>query len=158
MQRIHQSAALLFMVGSVFVVWEAWKLDYYSKLGPGAGFFPFWLGLFFGVLSFVWLVQVSLQSGRPKEGAFLPREGGTRRILLILASLVVLGCLMNLIGFQLTMFLFLVFLLMILGRQKLLVTLIIALPCSVGVYHVFVTYLDVPLPVASLAFLANLGL
>lgn len=158
MQRIQQIAALLFMVGSALVVWEAWNFEYYSKLGPGAGFFPFWLGTTLGVLSFIWLVQVSRRSGKPKEGAFLPKEGGTGRILSILASLVVLGCLMNLIGFQLTMLLFLVFLLMILGRQKLMVSLIIALLGSVGLYHVFVRYLDVPLPVASLAFLASLGL
>lgn len=158
MQRVHQIAALLFMVGSALVVWEAWNLEYYSKLGPGAGFFPFWLGTFLGVLSFVWLVQVSKQSGKPKEGAFLPKEGGIGRILSVLVALVVLGGLMNLIGFQLAMFLFLVFLLMIPGRQKLLVTLIIALLGSVGVYHVFVRYLDVSLPVASFAVLANLGL
>ena len=157
MQRIHQLAALLFMIGSVFVVWEAWNLEYYSKLGPGAGFFPFWLGTTLGILSFVWLVQVSRRSGKPKDGAFLPREGGTGRIVAILASLVVLGGLMKFIGFQLTMFLFMVFLLMFLGRQKLVMTLIVALSCSVGVYHVFVRYLDVPLPTASLALLAKLG-
>ncbi len=157
MQRIHQIAALLFMIGSAFVVWEAWNLEYYSKLGPGAGFFPFWLGTTLGILSFVWLVQVSRRSGKPKDDAFLPREGGTGRIVSILASLVVLGGLMKFIGFQLTMFLFMVFLLMFLGRQKLVMTLIVALSCSVGVYHVFVRYLDVPLPTASLAFLAKLG-
>lgn len=158
MQRIHQIAALLCIVGSALVVWEARNLEYYSKLGPGAGFFPFWLGTFLGVLSFVWLVQVSRQSGKPKEGTFLPKDGGIGRILSVLAALVVLGSLMNLIGFQLTMFLFLVFLLMIPGRQKLWVTLIIALLGSVGVYHVFGSYLDVPLPAASIPFLANLGL
>jgi putative tricarboxylic transport membrane protein len=158
MQRIHQIAALLAMIGSAFVVWEAWDLEYYSKLGPGAGFFPFWLGTTLGVLSLIWLVQVSRRSGKPNEGSFLPSEGGTGRIVLILASLVILGGLMNLIGFQLSMFLYMVFLLMVLGRQKLLMTVIVALACSVGVYHVFVRYLDVPLPVASFAFLANLGL
>lgn len=157
MQRIHQIAALLFMIGSAFVIWEALNLEYYSKLGPGAGFFPFWLGVAFGVLSLTWLSQVSRESGKPKEGAFLPKEGGTGRILSILASLVVLSCLMKVIGFQATMFLFLVFLLVVLGRQKPLVTLIIALLGSVGLYHLFVRYLDVPLPVASLAGLAKLG-
>ncbi len=145
------------MAGSAFVVWEAWNLQYYSKLGPGAGFFPFWLGTTLGVLSFVWLIQVSRGSGKPKNGAFLPQEGGTGRIVSILASLVVLGALMNLIGFQLTMFLFMVFLLMFLGRQKLVMTLVVALSCSVGVHYVFVRYLDVPLPAASFAFLAKLG-
>ena len=158
MQRVHQIAALLFMGGSALVVWEALNLEYYSKLGPGAGFFPFWLGLLFGALSLVWLVQVSRDSGKPKEETFLPREGGTGRILSILAALAILGGLMNLLGFQLTMFLFLAFLLTVLGRQRIAMTLIVALSCSVGVYHVFVRYLDVPLPAASFAILAGLGL
>ncbi len=158
MHRIHQIAAVLFMAGSVLVVWEALNLEYYSKLGPGAGFFPFWLGTALGVLSFIWLVQVSRPSGKPKERPFLPRDGGTWRIVSILASLVVVSGLMNVIGFQLTMFLFLFYLLMILGRQKLVITSIIGLAGSVGVYHLFVNYLDVPLPVASFAALANLGL
>ena len=66
--------------------------------------------------------------------------------------------LMNLLGFQLTMFLFLVFLLMVLGRQALWVTLVVALLGSVGVYHLFGGYLDVSLPAATVKFLANLGL
>jgi hypothetical protein len=67
------------------------------------------------------------------------------------------SALMNLLGFQLAMFLFMLFMLMILGRQTIWTTLIIATVCSVGVYHLFGRYLDVQLPAASLAFLARLG-
>ena len=158
MQRIHQIAALGFMASSAFVVWESLDLEYYSNLGPGPGFFPFWLGTVLGMLSLVWLVQVSGRSGRPKDGAFLPGRAGIVRIVSSLAALVALAGLMNPLGFQLAMFLFLVFLLMVLGRQRLWVTLIIGLLGSVGVYHVFGSYLDVSLPVSSMAILANLGL
>ncbi len=56
------------------------------------------------------------------------------------------------------MFLFMVFLLVVLGRQSLWVSVIAALVCSVGVYHLFGGYLDVALPAASLKWLAGLGL
>jgi len=158
MQRIHQIAALCFMVFSALVVWESVDLEYYSELGPGPGFFPFWLGTGLGALSLFWLVQVSGRLGRPKEGAFLPQQGGIVRILSSMAALVALAGLMNRLGFQLTMFLFLVFLLMALGRQRLWVTLIIAFLGSVGVYHLFGSYLDVTLPLSSMEILANLGL
>lgn len=158
MQRIHQIAALLFMVISALVIWESRNLDYYTKLGPGAGFFPFWVGTVLEGLSLVWLIQVSGRSGRPKDGDFLPKQGGIVRILSTLAALVVIAGFMNTLGFQLMMFLFLVFLLMVLGRQRLWVTLIVALLGSVGIYHMFGSYLDVSLPVASLSILANLGL
>ena len=133
-------------------------MEYYTKLGPGAGFFPFWLAAALGMLAVVWLIQVSRRSGAPKEGAFFPKRAGLIQIVSILASLLVMAGLMTPIGFQLSMFLFLVFLLGVLGRQKLWVTLVIAILGSVGVFHVFGGYLDVPLPAASIPFLANLGL
>jgi putative tricarboxylic transport membrane protein len=80
------------------------------------------------------------------------------RILSILAALAAMAGFMNLLGFQLTMFFFLVFLLMVLGRQALWVTLVVALLGSVGVYRLFGGYLDVSLPAAGVKFLANLGL
>jgi putative tricarboxylic transport membrane protein len=158
MQRIHQAAALCFVALSVFVVWESWNLEYYTNLGPGPGFFPLWLGITIGGLSLVWLVQVSGRKGRPKDVGFLPQRAGIVRILSILAALTAIAGVMNLLGFQLTMFLFLVFLLRVLGRQALWVTLAVASLCSVGVYHLFGSYLDVALPAASVTFLARLGL
>lgn len=119
MQRIHRTAAFTFLAFSAFVVWESWNLEYYTKLGPGPGFFPFWLGVAMGGLSLVWLVQVSRRPGRAKDGVFLPQRAGIGRILSILAALTALGALMNLLGFQLPMFLFLIFLLKVLKRQTL---------------------------------------
>jgi putative tricarboxylic transport membrane protein len=158
MQRIHQAAALSFLLFSALVMWASWGMDYYTKLGPGSGFFPFWLGISTGVLSFIWLIQVSLRSGRPKDAAFLPERTGIGRILAILAALATMAALMDLLGFQIMMFALIFFLLMVLGEQKLWVTLVIALVGSVGVYHVFSRYLDVQLPAAAVKFLAHLGL
>lgn len=158
MQRIHQAAALTFMALSGFVVVASLKMEYYTTLGPGPGFFPFWLGLVLGGLSLVWFFQVSGKSGRPEDGAFLPGKKGILQILCILLALFASAFLMDIIGFQLTMFLFLVFLLRVLGQSSLWMTLIIAVIFSVGVYRVFGGYLDVQLPAASLAALSALGL
>jgi hypothetical protein len=100
-----------------------------------------------GALSLVWLAQVLAQKGSPEDAAILPERAGIARILSTLAALVAVAGFMNLIGFQLAMFLFLVFLLRFLGRQALWVTLVVAL-----------LYLDVPLPSAAVKFLAPLGL
>ena len=158
MQRIYQAAALGFITLSTFVVWESWNLEYYTTLGPGPGFFPLWLGVAMWGLSLVWLVQVSGRSGRAKGVALFHERAGIVRILSIIAALTVMAGFMNLLGFQLMMFLFLIFLLMVLGRQSLWVTLVTALLGSVGLFHLFVSYLDVPLPVATVRLLANLGL
>jgi putative tricarboxylic transport membrane protein len=159
MHRKHQIAALSFLAFSAYLMWESWNnMEYYTPLGPGAGFFPFWLGAILGGLGIVWLVQVSRRLGNTEEGPSLPPRGGIVRILSIIVSVGAVSALMDFLGFQLAMFLFMIFMLMILGRQTIWTTLIIALMCSVGVYHVFGRYLDVQLPAASLAFLAHLGL
>jgi putative tricarboxylic transport membrane protein len=149
---------LFFLALSAFYLWESWKMEYYTPLGPGTGFFPFWLGLVLGGLGIVWLVQVSRRAGKKEENVSLPDRGGIARILSIIVSLAAVSALLDPLGFQLTMFLFMVFMLMILGRQTIWLTLIIALVCSVGVYHVFGRYLDVQLPASSWTLIAGIGL
>jgi len=158
MHWVYRIAGFCFVALSAFVVWESWSLEYYTNLGPGPGFFPLWLGVVMGALSLVWLAQVFVRKGGPGDVAILPERTGIVRILSTLAALVGMAGLMNLLGFQLTMFLFLVFLLKGLGRQPLWLTLVVALLGSVGVYHLFGAYLDLPLPAATVKFLAKLGL
>ncbi len=71
MQRIQQGAAVCFVIFSALVVWGSLSLEYYTKLGTGAGFFPLWLGVAMGGLSLVWLAQVSRRTGKPPSTASL---------------------------------------------------------------------------------------
>ncbi|OHE23622.1 MAG: hypothetical protein A2X92_07375 [Syntrophus sp. GWC2_56_31] len=157
MQRVQRAAAVCFIALSGYVCIAAIGMEYYTKLGPGPGFFPFWLGSIMGGLSIVWLIQLFRQSEKSNEGRFLPEKKGVIQIVLILAALAATAV-MSVIGFQLTMFLFMVFLLRVLGRSSVWTTLSIALVCSVGVFHLFGRYLDVQLPASSLSMLAALGL
>ncbi len=158
MQKTTRSAAVVFAVFSAAIVWGSWNLEYYTTLGPGPGFFPFWLGAVLGLLSLVWLFQMRRTTETSKDAAFFPERWGIVRILSIVAALALMAFLMDFIGFQSAMFLFVIFMLTVLGKQSPWLTLIIALLCSVGVYHVFGQYLDVTLPASSVAFLAKLGL
>jgi putative tricarboxylic transport membrane protein len=158
MKRVYQTATFAFAALSAFVVWESRSLEYYTNLGPGPGFFPFWLGLVMGGLSLAWLAQVFAGKEEAQGAALLPDRAGVRRILSTLAALGGMAGLMNLLGFQLTMFLFLVFVLKVLGRQGLWITLIVALLGSAGIYRLFGAYLDVPLPGAAVKLLARWGL
>ena len=158
MKRANQSTAIIFMALSAYIVWYSLTLEYYTTLGPGPGFFPLWLGVAMGILSLAWFVQVIMLPGQSKSTDFLPKRSGIIRILSIIAALVIISYLMDIFGFQLMMFLFLVFLLIILGRQPIWLTIIVSILGSFGVYHLFGGYLDVSLPVASVSILAKLGL
>ncbi len=158
MRRVYQVASLVLIGVGVYVVQEARDMTLYTSMGPGPGFFPFWLGLSFIGLSIVWLFQVSLQPQGPMEQGFVPSRGGVFRIVSILAALVLFSQLLDIVGFQLLMFAFLLFLLIALGRQKPLLTVLVSLAGSFGVYQVFTRWLDVHLPESSIELLRNLGL
>jgi putative tricarboxylic transport membrane protein len=158
MQRIHQVSALIFMALSGYMMWESWELEYYTPVGPGAGFFPFWLGVVMGAMSLTWLVQVSRPAGKPEEGKFFPDFKGRLQIISMITALVLTSLLIELLGFQLTVFLFFIFMLLFIGKQSIWMSLVISVISSVGVYHVFVRFLDVRLPLSSLSLLNQLGL
>ena len=79
-------------------------------------------------------------------------------VLGIVGGLILLAALMDLLGFQISMALFLFAELMFLGRQKWWLSAVIALVGSVGTFALFDRVLGVLLPLSSLPFLSGLGL
>lgn len=158
MRRANQVTSGLFLALGLFVLLEALNLEYWSPLGPGPGFFPFWLGLTLSLLATGWLVKSTRGPDEPLPEGFFPDSFGAMRIVSIVVALIVLAFLFEFLGFQVTMFAFLLFLLVALGRQALPLTLVLSLVGSFGTYQVFTRYLDVQLPAASIEALRNLGL
>ncbi len=158
MKRVNQIVAALFLCFAGFEIFQASKLRYYSTLGPGPGFFPLWLGILFAILTVLWLVQVS-RSGEvelPKD--FFPARDSALRVAAVLLALALVTFTLDLIGFRLIMLVMLGFLLTALGRQNLLVTVVIAVLGSFGLHYALTTWLGMSLPNASIEFLTRLGL
>jgi hypothetical protein len=83
MRRVYQIPGLAFLAFSAYLVFESRQMEYYADLGPGPGFFPFWLGVLLAVLSLVWLVQVSVAPARPVDAGVFPDRWGTLRVVAI---------------------------------------------------------------------------
>lgn len=158
MRRLYQAAGLVFLALAVFTAAQAREYTYFTPIGPGAGFFPFWLGVGLAALSLTWFVNVSFQPVEPMPSDFVPDRAGTMRIISLLVALVLFTWLLHPLGFRLAMLGFLLFLLSALGRQHLAVTAALALAGSFGVYEAFQRWLGVHLPVSSIEFLESLGL
>lgn len=158
MKAAQLLAGLIFLAASVYVMTEALKLKYYDAIGPGAGFFPFWLGLALGLLSLGWLVQVWRGDGGDLGERFLSSRQGMGRVAVIVLALVLFVALLGPIGFRLAMLGFLLFMLTVLGRKNLLAKVVIALLGSFGFYYAFYNWLGVPLPSARFELLQRLGL
>jgi putative tricarboxylic transport membrane protein len=132
----------------------------YWRTGPGPGFFPLWLGVLLCVLAVLWARQVLRPATSDAEPESTPEEGPAQRrqAALVLAGLVVLVPLLDLLGYQLSMFLFVLYVLLVVSRRKPLGALVLAALAGFGVYALFANVLQVYLPTASLGFLAQLGL
>lgn len=155
-------AAVVAVLGAV-TIFGSLPLGYWTALGPGPGFFPLWLGILLAVLGAVWAVTEvrSWRSDAPARTADdqeEPPEYSLRIASAIVISLVVLATCLEVLGYQLSMLCFLLFHLLVLGKRGLLLSVVIAVVGSFGVFTVFTLLLGVPLPASSIPLLRGFGL
>ena len=148
--RAWQVASVAFLALCAFALVESLQLSLGGPLGPGPGFFPFWLGLIGGVLAVALLVQVSLGRAEIPRTIVVPERPAARRVGLVLLGLGGAAALLEPLGFRLTLALFNVYLLTGLGVRNPWVTAVFALAGSFGVFYVFYQWLKVPLPIGAL--------
>ncbi len=146
MRRAYQITGILVLLLAVFVAVESLSLRYYTPLGPGPGFFAFWLALILAGLAAIVVLQATFGRPEPMPDDFFSDRTGYLRIGAVVLALVATIYSFEPVGFPLTMFGVCAFLLYALGRQRVVVTLVVSLACSVGVYYVFDHWLRVPLP------------
>ncbi len=127
------------------------SLDYSltDALGPGPGFFPFWLSLIGAALT----VAMLIETARSRDLAtinILPNRQAALQAGIVLVALVGAAALLEPLGFRLTMLIFIVGLLLALGARSPAAISLTALAGSFGVFHVFFYWLKVPLPIGAL--------
>lgn len=141
-----------FVAVGVYVLVSSLDLGLWTSLGPGPGLFPFAMGVLLVAMSLLWLGQ---ELRKPSEAP----EGVDRGLVIaVVLSLAVLAAVLDLIGFQLGMFLFLMYHLKVRGRRTWVSSLIISLAGSVGAFYAFNYGLNVALPTAGLPLLNSIGL
>jgi putative tricarboxylic transport membrane protein len=139
-----------------------------DALGPGPGFFPFWLSLIGAVLTAAILAQVTLGTGHagdaehasapehvPAANSAVARAADRQAALQgigVLVALTAAAALFEPLGYRLTMLPFVAGLLLILGARSPIAIALTALAASFGVFHVFYHWLKVPLPIGEFGF------
>ncbi|MBP2266129.1 MULTISPECIES: tripartite tricarboxylate transporter TctB family protein [Micrococcaceae] len=141
-----------FVLVGVYVLVSSIDLGLWTSLGPGPGMFPFAMGGLLVAMSAIWLVQELRQPSETPQGV----DRGL--VIAVVVSLALLAAVMDLIGFQLSMFLFLMYHLKIRSRRGWVSSLIIALAGSVGAFYAFNYGLNVALPTAAISVLNSIGL
>ena len=152
MTRAHFVAGICFLALAAFVGSEAARLDYYSPLGPGAGFFPVWLSVALGALSLT-VIAAAFRSraSRPPQ-PFWPGRRATLQILAVLLGLAFVVVALKPLGFRITMAVFAVGVMPALGSRSPVQIAGVALLASIVSYALFVDGLGLSLPVGVLGF------
>lgn len=150
MRRGWQVTSLVMLLVCVATGWEAHNLALFDRLGPGPGFFPFWLALIGAVLCAVILAQVSFT---PAQGCtdgvtVFPRGEAAVAAVVIMLATAVATALLEVIGFRLTIALYSAALLIGLGARRWWLIAVFALVAGFGLFHIFNNWLDVLLPVS----------
>jgi len=145
--RLIATGAMLVLC--LLAIWQSLLLPLTDRLGPGPGFFPFWLALIGTGLAIALLVSTFREAADPADGEtrILPHGPGATRWLAIVGLLAAVTLTMEYVGFRLSMLVFNAALVIVLGDRRWWVIAVFAFLGSFGVYYVFTTWLDVLLPV-----------
>ncbi len=151
MKRPYQITSVAFILFSAFMAKEALELKYYTALGPGPGFFPFWLSMIMIVLAGFMLYHATFGVSDPMPADFFASRTGYLKALAVIVSIVFVTQAMTSLGFRLTMAIFFLWLLFTLGRLKGVAGIasmaFVTAIGSWGAFWLFNDMLKVPLPI-----------
>jgi putative tricarboxylic transport membrane protein len=142
MSKRDIGVAALTLIFGVAAAHESAKLPFGTVRNPGPGFFPWWTSVVLDVLALILLAQ-ALTRRSTAVGK------GSGRIAKVAALLIVLGTyifLLDPLGYLLSTFLLVLFMLRAIDTQRWAVALGVAAVTSVGSYVIFAIWLSIPLP------------
>jgi putative tricarboxylic transport membrane protein len=143
-KKIAASASALFWVAvGIMACYGATRLGLGSVAEPGAGFIFFWSGLILVILSFIVLVD-SVRSS--EDTVHEMGEMKWAKIALVLMSLLLYAFFLERLGFVLTTFVLLSFLLGWIERTNWVRSLEVASAAALASYAIFELWLKIRLP------------
>ncbi|HEY2922606.1 MAG TPA: tripartite tricarboxylate transporter TctB family protein [Candidatus Binatia bacterium] len=143
-KKIAASASALFWVAvGIMACYGATRLGLGSVPEPGAGFIFFWSGLILAILSFIVLVD-SVRSS--EDTVHEMGEMKWAKIALVLMSLLLYAFFLERLGFVLTTFVLLSFLLGWIERTNWVRSLEVASAAALASYAIFELWLKIRLP------------
>ncbi len=165
MKRVNQLFGCILLALFLFMAYTArTTLTYWTKgstIGPGSGFFPFWISLILSALTVYWLIQVTIRPGEEMPKDFIPARHEGMLLLLVFADMVVFAAIMDYVGFPLAMFIFLMVMVVTLGERTLRSMISYAIfsgAITAFFVVVFGQWLEVAFPKTGIAILKALGL
>jgi len=154
MKSVKIYSSLFWLLFSVAMSREAFRLPMGEMKDPGAGFFPLLIGLVTGLLALIALFQSLREKKEQKEGP-APRSTEPFRwwnLVVILAALVAYALIMTKVGFMINTFLFMLLLMKVIEPQTWKKAILAALITAVASDLFFNVLLGAQIPSGILGF------
>lgn len=137
-----QISSLFFLIITGFILVSSIEASVGSFGEPGSGLVPFLAAVLMGILSLSNLVLSSLKnSGGKEKPVFRLQEMNWRNLILTLGALFAFPCLLKLLGFNLTVFGFMLFLAKAIEPRRWWIAVVFALSTTIACYLLFVYWL-----------------
>lgn len=147
MKKSEMITGVVLLILSGLVIWKALEMPASATFGPGAGFLPFWLGVLLAVLATILFVSAWKRQATEKDGSSLfPGKQALFAITLVLVGLAGYILLIDVLGYLLDTFLFVLFLVKVVEREKWPLALILSVTTTVGLFITFQLLLKITLP------------
>jgi putative tricarboxylic transport membrane protein len=132
---------------SLWFYLESRKFDYSTEFTPGPGFFPFWVGVILAILS-CWLLLGTFRRKPSEEDAvkILPGKHALSRVTFIFLMLLGVTVLMPVLGFPITVCLFVTTILFSLERYGILKSLGYGIAYATVTWVIFEHFMEMGFP------------
>jgi len=144
MRHLDVYSSVFWLVFSIYIAVESYRLGLGKWDDPGPGYFPFGAALLFACMAFVVFVR-SLSIG-PVSKTDAGQRYRWQNVILVLIAMVLYTLLLNSIGFVLCTFLIVVFFVKVVALRRWTSSIMMALCMSIGSYLLFSFFLKAPLP------------
>jgi putative tricarboxylic transport membrane protein len=144
-------SAIFFLIVGIFFAGYARTVDIGTWSEPGPGFLPFSGGAAMAIMSIALLIGSFREKGAVMP-PFFPKADSWKRVLATFASLGVYALILQYVGFTLTTFLFVGFLVRFIFPQTWTRALIVAILAAMGSHLLFVDFLKTQVPKGFLGF------
>ncbi len=147
MKKADLITGIVLLVLSAYVIQETWRMPPSATFGPGPGFLPFWLGVVLAVFAAIlfvsaWRRQATEDDSKP----IFPGKQALLGITLVLIGLAGYIFLIEILGYLVDTFLFIVFLMKVVEREKWPLSLMVAVITTAALFITFQFLLQIKLP------------
>lgn len=151
-QNQNRIAALFFLFTGLFFALYARTVEIGTFTEPGPGFMPFFGGLTLAGMSIALLFGTFIRKMTELGSSFFPQKDSWKRVVAVFLALIAYNLVLHHLGFTLTTFFFIFFLVKFIFPQSLKRTLMVAILSALGARLLFISFLETQLPKGFLGF------